>query len=153
MGRGRLIVACVLGLIAAIGAIVYWRLSAEAPLVRQPLTQPTKWPAKLLGVWHDEYKGKRTMTLNDDGSGTMLVELEGVKAMLFAPKLRFDMKWHFEDGTLQMQTLGGEPEGKVNAILNLMGNTAAYHVKDVDDEHLLLIDQKDKVEYDWRRVK
>ena len=31
----------------------------------------------VLGVWTDQYQGRRTMTLNEDGTGTMIVELNG----------------------------------------------------------------------------
>ncbi len=67
----------------------------------------------VLGTWEDRYEGKRTTTLKKDGTGTMLVELSGLKATLFADHLRFDMKWAIENGHLKKQTIGGEPAGKV----------------------------------------
>src|SRR4051812_212729 len=48
---------------------------------------------KLLGTWQDHYQGTRTMTLKDDGTATMVVELKGIQANLMAPKLTFDMRW------------------------------------------------------------
>ena len=72
-------------------------------------TEQEKQRRKLLGVWQDNYQGKRTMTLNEDGSGTMLVELSGLQATLFASKLRFDMKWSLEGKKLTKKTVGGEP--------------------------------------------
>ena len=36
----------------------------------------------VVGTWEDHYQGKRTMTLQSDGTGTMVVELTGVNAFL-----------------------------------------------------------------------
>ena len=58
----------------------------------------------LLGVWQDDYQGKRTMTLNEDGTGTMLVELSGWRASLYALKLRFEMQWRLEGKVLKKRT-------------------------------------------------
>src|SRR5581483_8082610 len=106
---------------------------------------------RLLGVWQDEYKGKRTMTLKEDGTGTMLVELSGLQATLFAAKLRFDMTWSLDGQKLTKKTVGGEPADKVNLILNTMGNTAEDTVLELTEDRLLLLDKDGKTQYDWRK--
>lgn len=93
------------------------------------------------------------MTLNDDGTGTMLVELSGLQATLLASKLRFDMRWSLVEKILQKQTVGGEPSEKVNLILNTMGNTADDTILELTDDRLLLLDKDGKTKYDWKRVK
>jgi len=93
------------------------------------------------------------MTLNDDGTGTMLVELSGVQAALFASKLRFDMQWSLDGKKLIKKTIGGEPASKVNLILNTMGDTAEDTIVEVTADRLLLLDKDGKTQYDWRRVK
>ena len=37
----------------------------------------------MLETWEDDYKGHRTLTLNADGTGTMVVELDGLAANSF----------------------------------------------------------------------
>lgn len=106
----------------------------------------------LPGVWQDEYKGKRTMTLKADGTGTMDVELSGVQASLFAAKLHFDMKWSLNGDKLVKTTVGGEPAKKVNLILKLMGDTAEDKILEITDDRLLLLDKDGTTEYDWKRV-
>ena len=59
------------------------------------------------------------MTLNDDGTGTMIVELSGWRAALSAPRLKFNMKWSGKDGHLKKQTISGKPETQVKMILCL----------------------------------
>jgi hypothetical protein len=107
----------------------------------------------LVGVWEDDYQGKRTMTVYEDGTGTMLVELSGLKARLFASRLRFDMVWAIEEGRLKKKTVGGEPSGKVRMILRTMGNQVDEPILELTETRLLLLDANGKTQYDWRRVR
>lgn len=144
----------------------YWRLTTPPPSqgdAASDAVAPVKVGAAkteeddarrpLLGVWQDDYQGKRTMTLNEDGTGTMLVELSGAQAFLFASRLRFDMKWSLDGKTLKKKTVGGEPADKVNMILNTMGNTAEDTILEVTADRLLLLDKDGETKYDWRRAK
>jgi hypothetical protein len=93
------------------------------------------------------------MTLNADGTGTMLVELKGLTATLYASRLRFDMIWSLEGKKLTKKTIGGEPTAKVNLILNTMGDTAVDTIVEITEDRLLLLDKDGKTQYDWRRAK
>jgi hypothetical protein len=165
MNRKRLTIG-VLVLTMAAFALAYGKLTAPLPVDVAANVTPTVVPAdegreeteeekqrrKLLGVWQDHYQGKRTMTLNADGTGTMVVELTGLQAKLFAPELRFDMTWKLADRTLTKKTIGGEPADKVNLILNTMGNAASDTILELTDNRLLLLDANGKTQYDWRRL-
>jgi hypothetical protein len=119
----------------------------------KPETEEEKMRRMVLGIWQDKYQGKRTMTLNADGTGVMHVELSGASAFLFASKMRFDMKWKLEEKKLTKTTIGGEPADKVNLILNTMGNVAEDTLLEVTEERLHLLDKNGKTKYDWRRAK
>jgi hypothetical protein len=95
---------------------------AEAVGSASPADQDKRFRSLVVGTWQDEYEGKRTMTLKEDGTGTMVVELSGIKALLSAPRLLFDMTWTVENGRLQKQTVGGEPARTVQMILKTMGD-------------------------------
>src|SRR5262245_9429471 len=138
-----------LALVLLAGGVAYWRLTGSPPSTQNDVMPPAhgrgaarveteddKTRGELLGVWQDDYKGKRTMTLNEDGTGTMLVELSGLQATLFAAKLRFDMQWSLEGKTLTKKTVGGDPADKVNLILNTMGNTAADTILELTEDRL-----------------
>ena len=105
-----------------------------------------------VGTWEDDYQGHRTMTLNPDGTGTMMVELDGMKATLFAPRLRFDMEWSVDGERLRMQTIGGEPAVQVQLILKTMGDRVVQNILDLTEDRLRLLDADGQTEYDWRRV-
>ncbi len=160
--KRRWYISIVLLVLLLAGSVVYWKLTAtpvrqpgDTPLASRPTqgTEEDQARKMVLGVWQDDYQGKRTMTLNDDGTGTMLVELQGVQAALFAAKLRFDMQWSLEGKKLIKRTVSGEPQNKVNMIINTMGDTAEDTILEVTGEKLLLLDKDGKTKYNWRRVK
>lgn len=126
--------------------------SAEPP-VETPT--PLSVQEQMLGVWEDDYQGHRILTLKDDGTGSMVVELSGAAATLFADRLSFNQKWAFDTDQqlVTMTAVDGEPATKVNLVLRIYGREATYKVEDVTDELLILIDQADKKRYEWRRVK
>ena len=107
----------------------------------------------VVGTWQDEYQGKRTMTLQEDGTGRMVVELDGLKAKLFAHRLEFDMVWSVEKGRLKKRTLKGEPAVTVQLILKTMGDQVDEPILELTQDRLLLLDKDGKTKYDWRRVR
>ena len=106
---------------------------------------------RVLGVWRDFYRGERTLTLNPDGSGTMVVKLGGVAKKLFAETLQFDLVWEFEEGRLVMSTVDGRPASKFELIRKLYGDRADYEVLELTADQMRLRDFGGKTEYDWRR--
>ena len=156
--RWRFWIVGVVVLIGCVVGLVLWNKSASEKFAQQMAqSQPTDPDARLrslvLGTWHDEYQGKRTMTLNEDGTGTMIVELSGWRAALSAPRLKFNMKWSLKDGYLKKQTISGEPETQVKMILSTMGDHVDEPILELTEDRLLLLDKDGKTKYDWRRVK
>jgi len=107
----------------------------------------------VVGIWQDKFQGKRTMTLQEDGTGKMVVELDGLKAKLFAPRLEFEMVWAVEKGRLKKRTLQGEPAVTVQLILKTMGDRVDEPILELTQDRLLLLDKDGKTKYDWRRVR
>jgi hypothetical protein len=158
---GALLAACVLAGWAVrrwLAAVPPSRAAVVAPSssVQTEGTKATdpdqRFRRLVLGTWEDHYGGKRTMTLKEDGTGTMLVELSGLEATLFADHLRFDMKWAVDSGRLKKQTIGGQPAGKVQAILKMMGDRVDEPILELSQDRLLLLDKDGKTKYDWRRA-
>ncbi len=92
------------------------------------------------------------MTLREDGTGTMVVQLTGLTAALFAARLQFDMLWSVENGCMKKQTIGGEPAGKVGLILKTMGDRADEQILELDEARLVLLDNDGTTRYTWTRV-
>ncbi len=142
------------------GTIWIWLASMLVALVLEAAEAPQSTEANrdaeyrrlVLGTWEDDYQGKRTMTLRQDGTGTMEVTLSGLKATLYASHLRFDMVWSIEHGRLKKQTIGGEPSGRVKLILKMMGDRVDEPILALTKQRLQLLDQDGKTKYEWRRV-
>lgn len=113
----------------------------------------TELRQRIVGVWEDNYQGHRIMTVRPDGTGTMVVKLKGWKATLYASRLEFYMTWSIRNGRMQKQTTGGEPSGKVKAILKMMGDRVDEPILELTEERLVLLDEDGKRRYEWRRVK
>jgi hypothetical protein len=127
-------------------------VAAETPADKETSNQDERFRRLVVGTWQDDYQGKRTMTLREDGTGTMVVELEGVKAILFAPRLQFEMDWSVERGRLKKRTLRGEPAAQVQLILKTMGDRVDEPILELTEGRLLLLDKDGQTKYDWRRV-
>ncbi len=126
---------------------------SEGPSAAPTPTDPdARFRQLAVGTWQDDYQGKRTMTLREDGTGTMLVELSGMRAM-FASRLRFDMQWSVQAGRLKKRTIGGEPAGKVALILKTMGDRVDEPILELTADRMLVLDQDGQTRYDWRRVR
>ncbi|MEI8376081.1 MAG: hypothetical protein WCJ35_24950 [Planctomycetota bacterium] len=146
-----ILIGCVVGL-------ALWNKSASDKFAQQmaqsqPADPDARQRSLVLGTWADEYQGKRTMVLNEDGTGTMIVELTGWRAALSAPRLKFNMKWSLKDGCLKKQTISGEPETQVKMILSTMGDHVDEPILELTEDRLLLLDKDGKTRYDWKRVK
>jgi hypothetical protein len=107
---------------------------------------------RVIGTWKDDYQGKRTMTLAADGTGTMIVELGGVKAVLVASRLEFDMRWSVAGRKLCKRSLGGRPETQVAMILKTMGDSTEEPILELTDRRLVLLDRDGRTRYEWRRA-
>jgi hypothetical protein len=107
----------------------------------------------MLGTWEDDYKGHRTLTLRPDGTGTMVVELNGLAATLFAAKLTFTEEWSVTDGKVTMKATGGEPAGKVRLVLSLHGDSSTQRIVEVTDDRMILVEEPSETRFEWRRVR
>jgi hypothetical protein len=106
----------------------------------------------MFGTWEDDYKGHRTLTLNSDGTGIMVVELNGFAATLFAEKLKFQEAWEVADGKVTMKATGGEPAGKVRLVLSLHGDSSTQRIVEVTDDRMILVEEPSGTRFEWRRV-
>jgi hypothetical protein len=171
--RRWLIFLAAVVLVPAVGlaALLLWNKSASEKFAKQiahspPADSDVKPTAKtppadldahyrklIVGTWTDHYQGKRTMTLREDGTGSMIVELSGWQAALSASKLKFNLKWSVAAGHFKEQTLGGEPAMQVKMITSTMGDHVDQPILELTDDRLLLLDGDGKTKYDWKRLK
>jgi hypothetical protein len=129
----------------------------SAPQTPAPSTEATndvsdkRYRELVVGTWTDNYKGRRTLTIHSDGTATMLVELEGLNAKLYADKMTFEEEWSINQGRFKMKAIGGEPKARVQLILKTMGNVSDHEILELTDQRMLLLDANGETQYDWRR--
>ena len=127
--------------------------SGAVRLVSQEVTSavPSR-ESRLLGVWRDYYRGERTLTLNADGTGQMVVVLAGFAKKMFAERLSFEVDWSLDGDLLIMETRSGQPESKFQLIRKLYGDRAEYNLLSVDPQLMRWRDAGGKTEYEWSRL-
>lgn len=141
-------------MLRTLGMFLVLFVVSAAVWAAEPETQRTRderLRQQVVGVWQDDYQGRRTKTLNEDGTGTMVVELDGMRARLFARRLTFEMVWSVENGRLKKRTVRGQPVVQVQMILRSMGDRVDERILELTEGRLLLLDQDGKTRYDWRR--
>ena len=106
-----------------------------------------------VGIWRDNYQGKRTLTLRSDGTATMLVELSGMKARLFTPRLELDIVWSIRNGRMHRRTVGGRPADKIEFVNKRAGVAVAEPVLTLTANQMVLLDKDGSRRYRWQRLK
>jgi len=126
--------------------------SSDAATAAEALAaQDARHKQLIVGEWEDDYRGKRYLTIREDGTATMLVEPAGIGKMLVAPQLNFDVEWSLEEGYLSLKTLGGEPKAKVDMVLRIYGNQVRQPIQELSADNLTLLDEDGVTVYHWRR--
>ncbi len=105
----------------------------------------------VVGTWQDSYHGKRTLTLRPDGTATMVVELTGIRARLFTPRLELDIVWSIKDGKMHRRTVGGRPADKVEFVNKRAGVAVGERILEVTAKRMILLDQDGSRKYIWHR--
>ena len=83
----------------------------------------------------------------------MVVELKGLEARLFTPRLELDIVWSIKDGKMHRRTVGGRPAGKIDFVNRRAGVAVAELIRELTADRMVLIDQDGSQRYTWRRVK
>jgi hypothetical protein len=139
------------------GLTVYLRIAADRPgspalAVPGSPDRDEQLRRAAVGTWRDFYHGTRTLTLREDGTATMVVELSGWKARLFTKRLELDIAWSIEDGKMHRRTLGGRPADKVEFVNRRAGVQVAEPVVELTGDRMVLLDQDGSQRYNWRRL-
>ena len=137
----------------AVATLDYVEHSSESlTAAEEELGSLTDVEKSMLGTWEDDYKGHRILTLNAGGTGTMVVELDGLAATLFAKTLTFREEWSVVDGKVTMKATGGEPAGKVGLVLSLHGDSSTQRIVEVTADRMILVEEPSETRFEWRRV-
>jgi hypothetical protein len=108
--------------------------------------------ALLLGRWVDEFYGRRIFDFRDDGTATMVLELDAIGKMLYGPKLTFFVDWQLHDGVLSLKMTGGEPDGTAVKLAKLFGESSEQRLEAISTEELQLRSLDSQTLYTHKRL-
>ena len=108
----------------------------------------------LLGVWEQERFGRRLMTVNADGTATMVIRPAGLLASTFGfdEQIDLEMYWKVKDGHIDYGVSGGSPPDQVKAASAMWGDHWVEKIETLTDEELILLDQSTSAPSKWQRV-
>lgn len=100
------------------------------------VAKPTE--PEVVGVWDDDFYGKRRMTFCADGTATMTLELDPVSRLLYGPRLLFKIAWERIDNRLLLKMSGGDPPEATKTLARLFGESSeqTIEVLTADEMHL-----------------
>ena len=113
--------------------------------------QADEFKQAILGTWKQYSSGHRVLRVKEDGTATIDVKLDGIAAFWFGEKLHFDITWTIEGDELVFKTIGGTPEGGVNAVTSIYGDRRIYRIREINTQQMLL-NEKDEEKTPWDRV-
>lgn len=95
---------------------------------------PTASVSQLVGRWRDSFFGTRTLTLNADGTATMILDLDFAGRLLYGKRLEFDMKWSLENGVVSIDVLEGRPAAASKSATSTWGSRYEYLLDRIDGD-------------------
>ena len=136
-------------------------LSVPAPVTRPivPDVQPAEVAEpevasekpSVLGFWRDEFYGKRVFQFREDGTGTMVIELDSIGKVIYGPQLKFFLDWSIDDGVLKMKMTGGEPASAFSAA-KIFGESSEQRIENLGESEMRLRSLDSGKLYIHRRV-
>lgn len=106
----------------------------------------------LVGQWRQDYFGKRTLTVDADGTASMTILPSSVWAIGFGPEIKLTMFWSVRDGHLDYGISGGVPEDKVQLATKTWGDHWVEKIVALDEQKLDLLSVDGSTHSIWYRV-
>ena len=105
----------------------------------------------LLGTWEREYHGSWTMTIQEDGKGTLLIKPSGFWGTIIGEKVLVNLDWSVTDGRAELISVSGEPATAFAAGKIFFGERRIRKIKELTETRLVLLDEEDDSEAEWTR--
>ncbi len=116
----------------------------EEPAAKDPLRQ-------LVGTWFQERFGRRTLTINSDGTASMIIEPSDVFAFAFGKRIEVQLAWEFDGERAKYRVTGGSPMEKLELAKKSWGDAWDEQVVDLTETSFVLVGS-DGTRYEWRRA-
>lgn len=111
----------------------------------------------LCGTWQRENNGENVLTLDEDGTGTLVYKPAGKNyvALGFVSRLEIDIEWTVEDGYVDFHSIRGTPQHAFELASLAEGKRKYRRLAELDETHLILVNETQKDDgpkSEWFRV-
>lgn len=106
----------------------------------------------LTGTWRQEFFGERLLTINDDGTGRMLILPNSFWSSFFGDRIELRMYWTLEKDRIDYGYSGGTPAEKVESARKSWGDHWNEQIVELTEDRLVLLNADGKTRSAWQRV-
>lgn len=108
---------------------------------------------QLVGIWHLERHGERTLHIHADGTATAEVKLNMLGALMYGERMTLQLNWTLQDDVMTQTITSGTPQEAVQRLIRDWGDRREYRVIEASDEQLVLSEVGDDGDRDvWTSV-
>jgi len=124
-------------------------------------TTETKAPSlvdRLPGTYTRESYGTRTLTVREDGTATMRVDVDPFYQWMVGSKITVQIEWELtseadaETPAVHFESVSGTPKASFDSVTNLFGRERDWRIQTADDAVLVLHNPEDEETEVWARV-
>jgi hypothetical protein len=117
----------------------------------EEVTTPIASKPSILGFWRDDFYGKRIFEFRDDGTATMVIELDAIGKALYGPQLKFFIDWKMDGDVVKLKMTGGEPASAFSAA-KIFGESSEQRIESLEENEMKLRSLDSNKLYTHRRV-
>lgn len=105
------------------------------------------------GRWVLDQGIRRDITLREDGTASLLVELDLISSLVYGSRLQMELSWEQKDNVLTHTIIHGEPAKNVERLARDFGAKRSYRILLLTESEMVLkdVDESDPEEYHWQR--
>lgn len=107
---------------------------------------------RILGQWTLNMDGVRHLRIRSDGTASLDYRPNTAYSWILGERVEIELEWKLVDGKGYFRSLRGKPAEAFEWISTFKGTENVWEIREVDDEHALMWDEKDQSHYDWQRV-
>lgn len=132
------------------------RADAEPAEKAEPAAEPVS--ARLPGTYTRQANGTRTLTVSDDGTAVMVVDVEPFYQWMVGERITVQIEWELtgnpnaDQPGVHFESVSGTPESSFNTVTQLFGSERDWVIRSADDESLVLFSANDGEVETWTRL-
>ena len=119
-----------------------------------PVDLDAEYRRQMLGQWtQSRDDAERELYLYPDGKALQVILPKGFLATSYlGDRVELDVKWKVENGRAIFESVGGRPADMAERINQMFGTYRNRRIVEINDEHILLFDEKDNSPSEWKRA-